>query len=162
MEILQTRDDVYVTAAAQIWAEATAHRDRDSNVASLAESRKIIESVIDSSSRSFLLLALDHQHEVNGFAAVEPAVIDSQLVAELRYFGVRPGVWGTGVASGLVRDLPARILAAGFDRGALQVYTDNGRAVALYAKSGWQPVGEPTPHLRSGKLEQRYMLDVRC
>lgn len=35
----------HVTAAAQIWAEATGHCDGDSSVASLAVSRKVIQSM---------------------------------------------------------------------------------------------------------------------
>ena len=58
--------------AAQIWAEATAARDGDDEVAELAASRPIIQGVLDRSPRSLLLLARTADGTAAGFAAVEP------------------------------------------------------------------------------------------
>jgi ribosomal protein S18 acetylase RimI-like enzyme len=43
----------------------------------------------------------------------------------------------------------------------LLVYADNVRAIALYRRLGWQPAGEPAPHPRTGKPEQRYELALQ-
>jgi len=40
----------------------------------------------------------------------------------------------------------------------LSVYLDNRKAVALYERLGWRPVGRPAPHPRTAKPEQRYEL----
>lgn len=149
-----------VDEAAQIWAEATTERDGGTAVPELDHSRPVIEAVIDSSPRSFLLMAYDPQSVGAGFAAVAPVEEAQDEIAELRYLGVRPRAWGGGVARSLLSELPARAEELGFRRLQLSVYADNERAVELYRRLGWQADGEPVPHQRSGRLEQRYRLDV--
>jgi len=148
----------YVDDAAMVWAQATAVRDGNADVAPLDLSRPVIQAVLDSSPRSALLVGLDAQEHVVGFAAVAPTGGDG-TVAEIYYLGVRPDRWGQGVGRQLLQALPARLTAAGFAHAQLAVYADNARAVALYEALGWRPNGAPAPHARTGRLEQQYLLD---
>jgi ribosomal protein S18 acetylase RimI-like enzyme len=146
----------FVDDAARIWAEATAKRDSDPEVAPLALSRPVIDAVLTSSLRSRLLVAVDATEQVVGFIAVQP--IGDSDVAEVRYLGVQPRVWGSGVATALLDALPKWLSAAGFTSAVLSVYTDNQAAVASYVQAGWVPTGDATPHRRSGRPEQQYEL----
>jgi ribosomal protein S18 acetylase RimI-like enzyme len=145
-----------IDEAAQIWAEATAARDGDEEVADLSLSRPVIEAVLARSPASFVLIAHD-ETVMAGFAAVEPAGEGSAAVS---YLGVRPGSWGRGVGELLLRGVQSRLAAAGYQTAELQVYVDNTRAVALYERLGWRPLGTPAPHPRTGKPEQRYELPL--
>lgn len=78
--------------------------------------------------------------------------------AQLTYLGVHPGLWGQGIAERLLRELRLHLQAASFTRAQLSVYAGNRRATALYERLGWHRVGQPTPHPRTGKPEQRYEL----
>lgn len=149
----------YIDEAATVWAEATAFRDGEAEIAPLDLARPLIRSVVDSSPRSLLLVALDANDRVVGFAAVKP-VPENESIAEIRYLGVKPDSWGRGVGRQLMLTLPNRLAAAGYIRAELAVYVDNHRAVRLYEGLGWFPYGETTPHPRSGRLEQRYRLDM--
>jgi ribosomal protein S18 acetylase RimI-like enzyme len=160
MRIEQTRAPASVDAAAQIWAEATAARDGEDEVAGLADSRPIIQGVLDRSPDSMLLLARSEQGIPLAFAAVEPVRDQGHRVAELSYFGVNPHLFGQGVGKELLRELRRRLKARGYQRAELSVYVDNIRAVRLYERLGWQARGEPTPHPRTGKPEQRYQLSL--
>jgi len=157
MRITQTRAPADVDAAAQIWAEATAARDGANEVADLADSRPIIQGVLDRSPDSMLLLARSEGGLPVAFAAVEPI---SDQAAELRYFGVSPHRFGKGAGRELLTDLHRRLAARGYRQAELMVYTDNARAVRLYQGLGWQAYGDPTPHPRTGKPEQRYRLSL--
>jgi len=152
----------FVDDAAQIWAEATAKRDNDPEIAPLALSRPIIDAVLRSSLRSRLLVAVNATGQVVGFMAVEPSASDSDAAAELRYLGVLPSVWGSGVAAALLAALPKWLSAAGFTAAVLSVYTDNQAAIASYVHAGWVPIGDATPHRGSGRLEQQYRLGSRA
>jgi GNAT superfamily N-acetyltransferase len=85
-------------------------------------------------------------------------VPDDAALAELRYVGVSPRIWGGGVGRYLMRAIPAELKTRGFSGARLAVYADNSRAVRLYEQMGWRPHGAPKPHPRSGKLEQEYRL----
>ena len=149
-------DGSLVDEAALIWAEASAARDGDPEVAGLDLARPVIQRVLGHSPRALLLIARTGG-EAAGFAAIRPL---DETTAELSYFGVRPRMWGRGVGESLLRDLVPRLRAAGYRRAVLDVYTDNGRAVALYERLGWRPAGAPQAHPRSGKPEQRYELPL--
>lgn len=151
-----------VDQAAQIWAEATAARDGADEVAELDDSRPIIKGVLDRSPRSLLLLARTSAGAPAGFAAVEPQECQQRHVAQLSYFGVSPRIWGQGIGEALLQELRRCLVAEGFERAELSVYVDNVRATALYERLGWQPCGEPTPHPRTSKPEQRYQLSLRA
>jgi ribosomal protein S18 acetylase RimI-like enzyme len=145
--------------AAQIWAEATAFRDGESEIADLADSLPIIEAVLDRSPQAFVLLARADGGGAAGFAAAEPITAEpTGMRAEVTYFGVRPSMWGRGVGQLLLRQVQSRLTSAGYTHAELSVYAENVRAVALYERLGWQPVGAPTPHRRTGRPEQRYEL----
>jgi ribosomal protein S18 acetylase RimI-like enzyme len=148
-----------VDEAAQIWAEATAARDGEEDVADLEVSRPIITGVLDRSPRALLLIARTAEGTA-GFAAVEPLGDTDGNAAEIRYLGVRPWMWGHGVGEALLRALPERLRAAGFGRAVLSVYADNSRATALYERLGWQLSGAATPHRVTGKPERHYELPL--
>lgn len=147
-----------VDEAAQIWAEATAARDGDEDVADLEVSRPLIAGVLDRSPRALLLIARTTDGTTAGFAAVVPLGSTDENVAEICYLGVRPGMWGHGVGAALLGALPERLRAAGFGRAVLSVYADNSRATALYERFGWQLNGTATPHRVTGKPERHYEL----
>ena len=149
----------HLAEAATIWAEATAARDGAAEIAPPDLARPVIQRVTESSARSFLLVALDGDDQIVGFAAIEPAS-SNESTAEIRYLGVQPGRWGGGIGRQLMLSLPGRLAAAGFTRGELDVYLDNPRATKLYEGLGWRPSGNATPHPRSGRLEQRYQIDL--
>ena len=127
-------------------------------MAGLDLARPLIEEVLAGSPKAFLLLVLDSGEPI-GFAAVEPPP-GGEGEAELRYLGVAPNRWGGGAARALLAALPERLELGGFRRARLWVYADNRRATGLYAAYGWRADGAPVPHPRTGKLEQRYQLDL--
>ena len=153
-----TRDGDGVTDAAQIWAEATAAREGDDDVPGLDVARPVIQGVLDRSPRSFLLIARSADGTAAGFAALEPRPGADEAVAQVSYLGVRPRMWGQGIAGRLLQELRARLKAAGFARAELAVYVDNVRATALYERLGWRARGAPAAHPGTGKPEQRYEL----
>lgn len=159
VDVMVTDSDEHLDAAADIWAAATAARDRDTEVARLDVSRPIIEAVLDNSPRSLLVVAVDDGGDAVGFAATEP-IFDEECRAELRYLGVRPDAWGQGVGAAILTALPRELQGAGFVGAELYVYTDNWRAVALYRRLGWTPLEIVRPHPRSGRREQRYALSL--
>lgn len=109
-------DRSHFDGAAQVWAEATAFRDGDPDVAPLEDSRPIIAGVADRP-RSVLIVALDDEDQVIAFAVAAPALAvtdDLAGTAEVEYVGVRPGGWGTGLARGVLEQLCAELAADGF------------------------------------------------
>jgi ribosomal protein S18 acetylase RimI-like enzyme len=151
-------DRSHIDGAAQVWAEATAFRDGDPDVAPLEDSRPIIAGVAGRP-RSVLIVALDDQGQVMAFAVAAPVLEgtdDLASTAEVEYVGVRPGGWGTGLARGVLELLCAELAADGFTRAQLLVYVSNQRAVGVYERLGWQAEGSPRPHRQTGKPEQRY------
>jgi ribosomal protein S18 acetylase RimI-like enzyme len=158
IEATRRADDI--DDAAQIWAQATAARDGQREVAGLDISRPIILEVLDRSDRALLLVARTAGHGTTGFAVTEPLRGSSPTRAEVRYLGVRPDQWGQGIAERLLGELRLRLAASGFTHAELAVYASNTRAVGLYQRQGWQPVGDPVPHPRTGKPEQRYELHL--
>ena len=109
-------DRSHIDGAAQVWAEATAFRDGDPDVAPLEDSRPIIAGVADRP-RSVLIVALDDEDQVIAFAVAAPALAvtdDLAGTAEIEYVGVRPGGWGTGLARGVLEQLCAELAADGF------------------------------------------------
>src|SRR5215472_11119895 len=149
MQIAQTRAPADVDAAAQIWAEATAARDGEDEVAELADSRPIIQAVLDRSPESMLFLARLSNGLPLAFAAVEPGRDQDRKVAELSYIGVSPHLFGHGLARELLTEIRSLLTARGYDRAELSVYTDNHHAIRVYEHLGWRPFGDPTPHVRT-------------
>jgi ribosomal protein S18 acetylase RimI-like enzyme len=147
-----------IDEAAQIWAEATAARDGRDEVPGLEDSRPVIQSVLDRSEQSLLLIARSADGTAAGFVAIEPVANRSEPTGEVAYFGVRPRCWGLGVGETLLLETRRRLKAAGYAAVELSVYVDNHRATALYERVGWRAFGQPTPHQRTRKPEQRYAL----
>jgi ribosomal protein S18 acetylase RimI-like enzyme len=148
-----------IDEAAQIWAEATAARDGHDQVPPLGVARPVIQGVLDRSPRAFLLIARSADGTAAGFAAIEPAS-GRPDVAQVSYLGVRPRRWGQGTGETLLLQIRQRLKAAGYARAELSVYTDNHRAAALYERLGWQILGPPIAHPKTGKPEQRYELHL--
>ncbi|MEV4132038.1 GNAT family N-acetyltransferase [Dactylosporangium sp. NPDC049742] len=144
----------YLDDAAQVWAEGTAARD-GTEVAPLELARVPLQTVLSSSPRTMLVVALGER--VVGFSLIAP---HTERTAAVRYLGVRPDGWGAGVGRQLMTALPPLLAAAGFADAELDVYVDNPRAIRLYERLGWQPLGDPAPHPRNGRIEQRYRLDL--
>jgi ribosomal protein S18 acetylase RimI-like enzyme len=155
-------DSTDIDGAAQVWAEATAARDGDPDVAPPEISRPVIASVLGRA-RAVLVVALGDAGQVVAFAAAAPArdgTAGSASRAEVEYVGVRPGQWGAGLARDVLRLLRAELADDGFTDAQLMVYVSNHRATALYEQLGWQRQGNPRPHPRTGKPQQRYRLTL--
>jgi ribosomal protein S18 acetylase RimI-like enzyme len=150
-----------IDEAARIWAEATAARDGHAQVPALDLSRPVIQGVLDRSSRAFLLIARCADGMAAGFAAIEPAPGSNETAAQVSYMGVHPRLWGQHIGETLLLETCRRLKAAGYASVELSVYADNHRAAALYQRLGWQAVGPPTAHPRTGKPEQRYELCLK-
>jgi hypothetical protein len=88
-------DRSHIDGAAQVWAEATAFRDDDSDVAPLEDSRPIIAGVFGRP-RSVLVVALDDEDRVMAFAVAAPARAgtDDSLVR------LRSSMWGSAREDG--------------------------------------------------------------
>lgn len=150
----------HVDRAAIIWARATAARDNDPDIASLDEARPVINRVLASSPHALLVIAETADGTAVAFGAIAP-MSDEERVAELHFFAVDPEHWGEGAAGELLAGIAALLRERGFDAAELAVYSDNDRAVQLYERLGWRRLGEPVPHERSGRPEQRYRLALR-
>lgn len=159
IEIVVARRGEYLDEASQIWAEATAARDGDAEIAPVEVSRPILDSVVNGSTGAVLLIAVDDRGASVGFAAAQPVASELAHRAEPRYIGVRPRAWGTGVAAQLLLALERELRSRGFVEATLYVYLDNHRAVDLYRRLGWRPQAEVRVHPRSGRREQLY---ARC
>jgi ribosomal protein S18 acetylase RimI-like enzyme len=159
---LRRGDQAHLDGAAQVWAEATAARDGNPDVAPLDLSRPVIAAVAGQPG-AVLVVALDERDQVEAFAVAEPlapAGPGPAVRAEVRYLGVRPRRWGAGLGRSVLQFLTAELAAAGFAEAQLLVYLDNVQALALYQGLGWQPHGPAAPHPRTGKPEQRYRLTL--
>ena len=155
-------DKGHLDGAAQVWAEATAARDGDSDVAALQISRPVLARFLDRPGAIFVV-AVDQDEQVVAFAVAEPASACGEpgavaATAEIRLVGVRPVRWGAGLGRGVMQLLAAELAGAGFLDAQLLVYADNGKAVRLYEQLGWRAEGPLVSHPRTGRPEQRYRL----
>ena len=144
-----------IDGAAAVWARATATRDGKAEIPPLDAARAVLlDSLRDE--RSTFVVAVEESGVV-GFATAEPA--GSAEVAEVRFVGVDPGRWGSGVGGVVMARLVDELAAAGFLSAQLLVYADNASARRLYERMGWTRDGqEPTLHPRTGKPEVRYVI----
>jgi ribosomal protein S18 acetylase RimI-like enzyme len=159
------RDDI--DGAAQVWAEATAARDGDDEVASLSDSRPILLRALAGPGAEFTV-AVDGDRMV-AFATAGQAQNDGSIAgggdaaggrfAEVSYVGTAPDRWGEGLAAMVLRALARQLADADYDAAQLLVYADNAGARQLYERLGWvADAAPPTPHPRTGRPEQRYLL----
>jgi len=95
-----------------------------------------------------------------GFAASGPSGTASERRAELRYLGVRPGAWRSGVARQLLHAIEEQLHGLGFVEAELWVNQDNPTAIALYRRAGWERAPEVRVNPRSGRLMERYVLRI--
>lgn len=160
LQIVVARGDDYLDDAARIWAEATAARDGDPDVAPLDVARPLLESAVSGSAAALFLIALDGDGKAVGFAIGEPVGAAAERRAELRYLGVGPDAWGGGVATRLLAAVRDELRARGFVEAELWVNDDNQRAIALYRRTGWEPVPEVRVNPRSGRQMRRYALRI--
>jgi ribosomal protein S18 acetylase RimI-like enzyme len=148
----------HVDTAALIWAHAVTVRDGHDEVPSLEEARPGIENAL-ANEPSLLLLALENGVAV-GFLAGGPQETGT---AYINYVGVHPDAWGRRVGEALLRALPEALTVRGYTDAQLLVYVDNARGVRLYERLGWVKIGDPAPHPRNGRVEQRYSFSaVQC
>ena len=146
-----------IDGAALVWARATARRDGEAEIPPVEAARAVLLDSLGSE-RSLLVVAAD-DGVVIGFATAEPAT--SQRVAEVRYVGVDPEHWGSGVGGLVLARLADEIASAGFRAAQLLVYADNTPARRLYERLGWSwDRKEPSLHPRTGKPEVRYRLSL--
>ncbi|MET0821102.1 MAG: GNAT family N-acetyltransferase [Aeromicrobium sp.] len=137
------------TAAALIWARATARRDG-------REQRDVAETLPGVRRRlaldgATLLMAWRDDAPV-GFAVVAP-----QLQAlELFYLAVDRPAWGAGVASRLLRAVDDHARSIGHAHLTLWVIADNERAVATYERAGWTRTDD-VQQLDAGRTEARFV-----
>lgn len=103
-----------------------------------------------------VLVALDGQEQVVGFAAVGPsddpdAEFSDALVAE---FCVQPELWGLGHEDRLMHAVADTLRADGFTRATWWVLANDDSTRAMLTESGWEPdgahqeVGAEDGHLR--------------
>lgn len=154
MEIIEGGPE-HVDTAALIWAHAVAARDDYDETPTLEQARPGIENAL-ANEPSVLLMALEGGAAV-GFLAGGPQGTDT---AYINYVGVHPDVWGKRVGEALLRALPDALTARGYKTAELLVYVDNTRGVRLYERLGWHKLGDPAPHPKSGRVEQRYEISL--
>lgn len=159
MEIIRGGPE-HVDTAALIWAHAVTVRDGYDAVPSLEEARPGIENAL-ANEPALLLLAVEDGAAV-GFLAGGPQETGPQgtVTAYINYVGVHPDAWGRRVGEALLRALPDELAARGYTDAQLLVFVDNTRGVRLYERLGWIKIGDPAPHPRNGRVEQRYSFSV--
>jgi GNAT superfamily N-acetyltransferase len=146
-----------VDGAARVWARATAKRDGKAEIPPVEAAKAVLLDSLGAE-RSTLVVAVD-EGAVLGFATAEPTA--SRRVAEVRYVGVDPDRWGSGVGGLVLARMAEELPAAGFHAAQLLVYADNAPARRLYERMGWRPgQHEPTLHPRTHKPEVRYHLSL--
>ena len=176
-----------IDGAAQVWAEATAARDGDDEVAALSDSRPILLRALSGPGAEFTV-AVDGDRVVafataaqaqndggaedgegvqdggrdaagGGRDAADGRFAEGGRFAEVSYVGTAPDRWGEGLAGMVLRALARQLADVGYDAAQLLVYADNAGARRLYERLGWvADAAPPTPHPRTGRPEQRYLL----
>lgn len=93
----------------------------------------------------------------DGFVLVESGRPDP-TEALLRFLAVNPNGKGSGVGRALLADAIGYATLGGFRSLVLEVRTNNLRAIMLYTRAGFVPVGTKTPHPLAGYPMQTYRL----
>jgi ribosomal protein S18 acetylase RimI-like enzyme len=144
-----------IDGAAMVWARATAKRDGKEEIASPEAAKAVLLDSLQKERSTFVVAA--HESAVIGFATAEPTT--SAHVAEVRFVGVDPDYWGSGVGGTVMARLADELSSAGFPSAQLLVYAHNAPARRLYERMGWTWDQEkPSPYRRTGKAEVRYHL----
>lgn len=139
-----------VEMCAEIWVNAL--RARDGTVDAEAMSRWVHSSL---------------EKPIVRFAVATPPLTGFALVladredpgeALLLYLAVDPAAAGQGTGHTLLLDAITHTRDSGFQALVLDVRTNNERAIDLYVRAGFVPVGDPTPHPIAGYPMQTYRL----
>jgi ribosomal protein S18 acetylase RimI-like enzyme len=146
-----------IDGAALVWARATAKRDDRAEIPPVEAAKAVLLDSLGAERSTFVVAA--DGGVVVGFATAEPTA--SSRVAEVRYVGVDPERWGSGVGGLVLARMAEELPAAGFHAAQLLVYADNAPARRLYDRLGWTwDEQEPSLHPRTGKPEVRYRLSL--
>ncbi|MDR2997078.1 MAG: GNAT family N-acetyltransferase [Microbacterium sp.] len=145
----QDARDEAVRSAASIWARAVARRDGLKQPAAAEDKIPGIRSALAVDGAS--LHVAERWPDGVGFAVLVP---DGRTL-ELRYLGVDPDAWGTGVGGSILEHVADRAHGAGFDELTLWVLEDNARAIGVYERSGWRRTPDVKSQLESRRTECR-------
>jgi ribosomal protein S18 acetylase RimI-like enzyme len=137
--------------AARIWAAATAHRDNETEPATVRETLPIIENGLRPVGATLHMAYL--RDKAAGFAVVVP----QPRGLEIQYLGVDPTAWGSGIAGRLLSDVADYAQEQSQPEVELWVYDDNARAVDVYRRAGWSGTADVRIHPTSGRLERRHV-----
>lgn len=144
-----------VAESAAIWAQATAFRDQAAKPATVEDTVPgILRRLSLDGARLFLARRAGHPV---GFTLVAPRA----QTLEVFYLAVDPGAWGSGVGTRLLRRAEEHAREIGRETLELWVITDNDRAIGVYARSGWLSTDEVTRDASSGRLERRFLRQLR-
>jgi ribosomal protein S18 acetylase RimI-like enzyme len=144
-----------VQESAVIWARAKARRDQDPEPATAEDTMPGIRRRLAIDGATLLLARRDG--DPVGFTLVAPRA----RTLEVFYLAVDPDAWGGGVASELLLRAEAHARAIGRDTLELWVINDNERAIGVYERSGWLGTEEVKRDTSSGRLERRFLKQVR-
>src|SRR4051794_17086707 len=144
---------------AHVWAAATDARDGRATPASLADAREpILAAMTDPGA---IAVVVEEEEQVVAFAVATTASPPDEREAEVRFVGVAPNRRREGLGERIMAALVSGLRRQGHDAARLLVYVDNRAAIALYQRCGWVASSErPSVHPRSGRLEQRYRLEL--
>jgi len=135
---------------AQLWAEATAARDGDPDVAGLELSRPLVLDAMDRPG-TIATVAVDGG-EVVAFAL---AYLDGGA-PRVGFVAASPERWGEGLAARVLQALTAELAVEGHEHATLYVYADNEPAIRLYERLGWTRASGEQAHPTTGRPELRY------
>ena len=146
-----------IDGAALVWARATAKRNGKAEIPPLNAAKEVVLESLGQKRSTFVVA--ENEGVVIGFATAEPTT--SLRVAEVRFVGVEPDLWGFGVGGMVISRMADELASAGFHSAQLLVYADNEAARRLYERTGWTwDEQEPSIHPRTGKPEVRYRLSL--
>ena len=111
-------DGLSAQERAQMWSEALGRPD---------DSRAI-------------LVVLDHDENVVGFAAMGPAA-DAPSDGEIYAINIDPDRWERGYGRALLARAEVDLASLGYDEAVLWVLPGNERARRFYEATGWAPDG---------------------
>ena len=144
-----------VRASAAIWARAKARRDQDPDPATVEDTIPGIRRRLGLEGAR-LLLARQGSHPV-GFTLFAPRA----RTLEVFYVAVDPDAWGRGVASRLLLTAEGHARRLGRETLELWVIDDNARAIGVYERAGWVGTDEVQRDPTSGRLERRFLRQLR-
>ena len=143
-------DDVELCA--EIWVRAVESRDGTVDAEAMAQR---VRSAFGNPTIRFAVATSPR----NGFTLVESGGPES-TEALLHFLAVHPDGVGSGVGNALLTDAVEHAKLGGFRSLALEVRTNNVRAIELYTRTGFVPFGAEIPHPLAGYPMQAYRLEL--